>query len=182
MPIALVLITIGALMAYSSIEGVTIADAFAGAIGRKLNPKGTSLADALAPLGNAPNATAPENQVGPSSAGNTAKVDGVTIAGWIAPIVTYARAHGWNGRVQSGVRDVNAQVQACINVCGNPNGCPGTCAAPGTSNHQEIAYPGGAIDVSDPAGFQQAISTYPGGPPIHNDLPNDRGHMSVSGH
>jgi hypothetical protein len=109
-------------------------------------------------------------------------IDGHPVAGWIVPVVAYARKHGWHGTVTSGVRTDSEQRAACIHVCGNPNGCEGTCAPPGQSNHRGSKYPLGAIDVTDPAGFARAISTYPGGPPIKNDLPKDVVHFSASGH
>ena len=47
------------------------------------------------------------------------------------------------GVVQS-YRSCAAQRLACIRVCGDPAGCPGTCAEPGTSYHQR----GKAIDIT----------------------------------
>lgn len=108
-------------------------------------------------------------------------IDGFPVAGWIANIVLWARANGWTGTVTSGIRSDAAQRQACINVCGNPNGCAGTCAKPGTSNHRLQVFPGGAVDVTNPAQFALVLSKYPGGAPIKNALPNDLGHFSRNG-
>lgn len=36
----------------------------------------------------------------------------------------------------SGYRSPEQQRQACIRVCGNPEGCPSRCARPGSSQHQ----------------------------------------------
>jgi hypothetical protein len=47
------------------------------------------------------------------------------------------------GVVQS-YRSCAAQRLACLRVCGDSAGCPGTCAEPGTSYHQR----GEAIDVT----------------------------------
>ena len=41
-------------------------------------------------------------------------------------------------------RSCREQAQACTNICGNPEGCPGTCARPGSSYHQL----GAAIDIT----------------------------------
>lgn len=111
-----------------------------------------------------------------------ATIDGVLVAGWIAEIVAWAKLNGWNGTVTSGIRSDSQQRQACIHVCGNPNGCPGRCAKPGQSNHRGSVFPLGAVDVTDPAGFARVLRGYPGGPPIKNDLPNDLVHFSRSGH
>lgn len=109
-------------------------------------------------------------------------IDGIKVAGWIAYIVRWARAHGWTGVVTSGIRSDEQQRQACINVCGNPNGCPGTCAKPGTSNHRGTIFPSGAVDVTNYVQFASVLKNYPGGPPIINDLPSDLGHFSRTGH
>ena len=72
-------------------------------------------------------------------------VDGVTLQ----PVAMKAfrkaqrRAHGSISVVQS-YRSCAEQVKACRNICGDPNGCPGTCARPGTSYHQL----GAAIDIT----------------------------------
>jgi hypothetical protein len=52
-------------------------------------------------------------------------------------------AHGQISVVQS-YRSCGQQAEACRNICGNANGCPGTCASPGASYHQL----GAAIDVT----------------------------------
>jgi uncharacterized membrane protein len=52
-------------------------------------------------------------------------------------------AHGQISVVQS-YRSCDEQAKACRNICGNANGCPGTCASPGSSYHQL----GAAVDVT----------------------------------
>jgi hypothetical protein len=111
----------------------------------------------------------------------TRVIDGIPVAKWIAPIVLWARAHGWHGRVTSGYRTVAQQRQACIHVCGNPNGCPNRCAKPGTSNHQYTEFPRGAVDVTDYDTFGAVVAHYPGEHTIHNALPLDPVHFSFSG-
>lgn len=41
-------------------------------------------------------------------------------------------------------RSCHQQAQACRNICGDPSGCPGRCAKPGTSYHQL----GAAVDIT----------------------------------
>lgn len=71
------------------------------------------------------------------------------IANWIIPHIWDIWNAGWRGVVTSGYRSPDDQCRACIGVCDNCGGCPGRCAAPGTSNHQRYVYPGGAIDVTN---------------------------------
>ena len=82
--------------------------------------------------------------------------------------------------MNSGYRSAAYQCEVCRNVCGNCGGCPGTCAAPGTSNHGRSDYPGGAVDVSDYytfAAVQRRI-----GSPLHNSLgARDPVHFSFTG-
>lgn len=110
-------------------------------------------------------------------------IDGHLVAGWIGAIVLWARDNGWTGSVTSGIRSDQEQAQACIHVCGNPQGCPNRCAAPGTSNHKGIVFPLGAVDVTNPSQFAQVLSRYPGGAPLKNALPDtDPVHFSRTGH
>jgi len=53
------------------------------------------------------------------------------------------RANGTIEVVQS-YRSCAQQAEACRNICGNRNGCPGRCAPPGLSYHQL----GAAIDIT----------------------------------
>lgn len=108
--------------------------------------------------------------------------DGKPVALWIIPHLKYARNHGWNGSVSSGYRSKKEQIAACIHVCGNPNGCPGTCAKPGTSNHERKTWPGGAVDVTDYANFGRIVKGSPHSGRLINDLPDDPVHFSQTGH
>jgi D-alanyl-D-alanine carboxypeptidase len=54
------------------------------------------------------------------------------------------RLSGGRITVVQSYRSCGAQALACLKICGDANGCPGTCAAPGRSYHQL----GAAIDVS----------------------------------
>lgn len=72
----------------------------------------------------------------------TANFEGTTVAGWIAPILKYGRAHGWKGSVSSGFRSYADQVRIY-------NSGVRPAAVPGTSNHEGADFPRGAVDVSD---------------------------------
>jgi LAS superfamily LD-carboxypeptidase LdcB len=59
----------------------------------------------------------------------------------------FRRARRLAGRpieVVQSYRSCQEQAEACRNICGNPEGCPGRCAPPGLSWHQY----GAAIDVT----------------------------------
>lgn len=71
-----------------------------------------------------------------------AQYGGKPVAAWIAPILAYARQHGWRGTVTSGYRSLGQQT-AIYNSGVRP------AAKPGQSNHEMTAFPGGAVDVSD---------------------------------
>jgi hypothetical protein len=66
---------------------------------------------------------------GPAGLGN---FDGFQVAKWIIPILTWARKHGWKGSITSGYRSHAHNVAQGRNY---------------HSNHEDTAYPGGAIDV-----------------------------------
>lgn len=118
----------------------------------------------------------------PEDDDNLVKIDGYWVAGWIAKIVLWARAHDWDGKVTSGYRSDADQREACRHVCGDPNGCPGRCAKPGTSNHRYKTYPGGAVDVTEYGTFATVVARYPYGDTIKNALPTtDPVHFSLKG-
>lgn len=113
-----------------------------------------------------PGATLAAGNTAPSGLGT---FDGHPVAKWIIPAARFARKSGlWHGSVTSGWRDPNEVV--------TPS--PGLPVAPqGKSNHNKKNWPGGAIDVSDPDGFEAAMAKFPGvlklkrdpsiGDPIH---------------
>jgi hypothetical protein len=187
---ALAALTIGAWFTYSALTGKSLADVFKGGL-TPLDPSGkitpVEPTDATSDTTNRGNKLpSPFDVFGDLAGSGTVVIDGHAVAGWIAKQVLAARHHGWTGHVASGVRTYAEQVQACIHVCGNPNGCPGRCAKPGTSNHRGTRYPLGAVDVDDPAGFAAALQRAQAagditGPIIRNNLPNDRGHFSATG-
>ncbi len=98
------------------------------------------------------------------------------IAGWIAPILDWASQHGWSGSVTSGYRDYSQQ--AAINASG------AFSAPAGKSNHETTQYPGGAVDVSDPAQLIQVLKGYTGPYKLVGGVlgPADPEHFSATGH
>jgi hypothetical protein len=98
------------------------------------------------------------------------------IASWIAPVLDWASQHGWSGNVTSGYRSYSEQ--ASINA-------QGLYSAPaGTSNHESAAYPGGAVDVSDPSQLLAVLRGYPGPEKLVGGVlgPVDPEHFSATGH
>lgn len=102
--------------------------------------------------------------------------DGRLVAGWILPILNWARAHGWTGHITSGYR--SPEHNATI---------PG--ASP-TSNHLSMTYPGGAIDVggfgarAEGAALAGVLARYPRRPNLvwGGPVMSDWGHFSATGH
>lgn len=119
----------------------------------------------------------------PSSGGNWITFDGRTCCGWIAGILTRARASGiWHGSVISGVRTPEYSEQLCYAMCGAPS-CSGRCAGR-ASNHNATtcAYPQGAVDVTDYNGLEAYCRSH--GEKLYGGgyaLPQDYPHFSASG-
>jgi hypothetical protein len=84
--------------------------------------------------------------------------NGVPVAAWIAPILTYAAANGWNGHLvqYDGFRTYGDQVTV------SEGG--GIAAAPGRSRHEGTQWPDGAIDIPDDAANFNSIVNAPGSP------------------
>jgi LAS superfamily LD-carboxypeptidase LdcB len=75
-------------------------------------------------------------------------------------------------------RSCAAQALACLNICGDENGCPGTCARPGQSYHQL----GAAIDVSRDSLLSSQVVAALEAAGWCQSLPNtDPGHFSFGG-
>jgi hypothetical protein len=98
------------------------------------------------------------------------------IASWIVPALDWASQHGWSGTVTSGYRDYSAQ--ASINASGAYS------APAGTSNHETTQYPGGAVDVTDPAQLIQVLQGYTGPYKLVGGVLGavDPEHFSATGH
>lgn len=76
------------------------------------------------------------------------------IARWIGPYLSYGASHGWAGIVSSGFR-TRAEQAAIVSSGVKP------AAAPGTSNHEKSAFPGGAVDVTAAPSLAAALSKKP---------------------
>lgn len=124
-----------------------------------------------------------KNQVQGFFASGVAYYDGRPVAKWMVPYLNYARAHGWQGRVNSGWRNPVYSEQLCYSMCGAPS-CPGRCAGR-ASNHAGSKNPQGALDVSDYFTFGKIMASMPlpaGAPRLYNALGSrDPVHFSASG-
>lgn len=90
----------------------------------------------------------------PATKGGLSTFTGKPVAAWIAPILAYARAHGWGGAVTSGYRSY-AQQKAIYDSGVRP------AAVPGSSNHEMTAFPGGAVDVSNASQLSAILQRSP---------------------
>lgn len=115
---------------------------------------------------------------GPMPKGVVTDPDGKPVAAWIEPILNYARQHGWAGSVSSGWRSL-AEQTAIYNSGVRP------AAVPGTSNHEQTTYPGGAVDVTDAAQLSSILTHSPyastlvwagSKDPVHFSHPHDGGY------
>ena len=125
----------------------------------------------------APPSSAPAPATGTADVGT---FDGKPVARWLIPYLSWARDHGWTGRLNSGWRDPAYSEQLCMSICGAPT-CPLRCAGR-LSNHSGSVKPKGAIDVSEYVQFGQLMAVCPLQPRIFNDLPSDLVHFSATGH
>ena len=97
------------------------------------------------------------------------------IADWIVPVLEWAHAHGWSGTVTSGYRTYYEQAQ--LNAAG------AFSAPAGVSNHETTAYPGGAVDVTEPAQLIAVLKGYTGPLKLIGGVlgPADPEHFSATG-
>lgn len=97
------------------------------------------------------------------------------IADWIIPILQWASLYGWPGTVTSGYRTFYEQAQ--LNAAGAYS------APAGLSNHETTVYPGGAVDVTDPAQLIEVLRAYPGRLKLVGGVlgPVDPEHFSATG-
>ena len=88
------------------------------------------------------------------------------------------RLSGQRIAVVQSYRSCAAQALACLNICGDKDGCPGTCARPGQSYHQL----GAAIDVSPDSLLSRQVVAALEAAGWCQSLPNtDPGHFSFGG-
>jgi hypothetical protein len=97
------------------------------------------------------------------------------IADWIVPVLQWAYRNGWTGAVTSGFRTYLQQ--AALNAAGYFS------APAGASNHESTAYPGGAVDVTNPSQLIRVLATYPGPLKLVGGVlgPIDPEHFSATG-
>lgn len=120
-------------------------------LGKNLNDLGSSTS--ATPAAPKVKAMAPTAQT--KQSGGVTTFDGKPVASWIAPILAYARKHGWKGSVTSGFRSYAKQQY----LYSHPQGYP--VAKPGTSKHEGSQYPKGAVDVSNAAQLASIIGRSP---------------------
>ncbi len=97
------------------------------------------------------------------------------IADWIVSVLEWAYLHGWGGTVTSGYRSYYEQAQ--LNAAG------AFSAPAGLSNHETTAYPGGAVDVTNPSQLISVLVNYPGPRKLVGGVlgPVDPEHFSATG-
>jgi hypothetical protein len=104
---------------------------------------------------------------------------GKQVSNWIISVLKYAQGQGWGGSVTSGYRS-NAK-QAAIKAGDS------RAAAPGSSNHNSIDYPGGAVDVggfgakAEGSALNSKIGGFKGKNLVWGDGIKDYGHFSANG-
>ena len=118
------------------------------------------------------------SQTAATSAG-VVMFEGKPVAAWLKPYLDWARAHGWQGKLNSGYRTPEYSEHLCYGMCGAPR-CSGTCAGR-TSHHSIRVKPGGSIDVTDNIKFGELMRQCPYSPRLWNNLPDDRIHFSSTG-
>lgn len=107
----------------------------------------------------APAAALPASAPAAQGSSKVVQFDGKPVAGWIAPILQYARSQGWQGSVSSGYR-TDAEQTKIYNSGVRPAAVPKSEGGSG-SNHEGAVYPLGAIDVTDPQGLAKIIAGSP---------------------
>jgi hypothetical protein len=163
--------TLSGTQAAGSASSTNFASALAQAQGTPLS--GGSTATGLSPTGSTSAAGVTPGAVVPQAAWNPEQKQ---IAGWIAPVLDWASQHGWTGSVTSGYRDYSQQ--SAINASGAYS------APAGKSNHETTQYPGGAVDVTDPAQLIQVLKGYTGPYKLVGGVLGavDPEHFSATGH
>lgn len=116
------------------------------------------------------------------AADGTTVIDGKQVANWIAKWVLLARSKGlWHGIVISGYRSPEYSESICRGYCGQPT-CSSPPCAGRNSEHSQLVYPRGALDVDLAHAGEFASAMRVLGAPLHNAIPADPNHFSNSGH
>lgn len=139
-------IAAGGLLVWSGLKGSSVLGAAQDLIQGK-KPAGTN----VYPIGTPADAAAAV-PTGANSAVGAVNVDGAQVAAWIAEVILCARSKGWGGKATSGYRSTKEQAEVCATGV-QP------CAAPGTSHHQGIVFPDGAVDVTNAAQLSMILSS-----------------------
>lgn len=106
--------------------------------------------------------------------------DGKPVASWIHVRLTWARRHGWSGRLVSGYR-TNAEQRRLYDEWRRGERA-GPVAKPGFSNHEGRRYPRGACDVTEPEELERVLQQLPtSSRPLVPFGPGDRPHFSATG-
>lgn len=170
MTLGFALLTAGAALIYTGFKNMTMADL---ALGRPGPGQPPPIADVEGVSTGTDNGGATGNAPVNSKVSGVVNWRGTPVAKWLVPVLNRAVEAGWDGCLNSGYRTPAEQAAACAQTSG-------PCAAPGQSNHQGKRYPGGAVDVCNPASFQAAMNKI--GNPLRNSLgASDPVHFSVSG-
>jgi hypothetical protein len=138
-------------------------------------PSGNTTASFLSSIANANVSAAQAQAAGASIPLTTWNRLHKPIADWIVPVLQWAYQHGWTGYVTSGYRTYAEQ--AALNSAG-------LFSAPaGSSNHESTAYPGGAVDVTNPSQLIQVLAGYQGPEKLIGGVlgPADPEHFSATG-
>ena len=153
---------IGATLSGTAAAGASPSTTFASALAQAQGTTGST-----STAGVVPGAVIPQTSWNPQQK---------PIAGWIAPVLDWASQHGWTGSVTSGYRDY--QQQSAINASGAYS------APAGKSNHETTQYPGGAVDVTNPAQLIQVLKGYTGPYKLVGGVLGavDPEHFSATGH
>jgi hypothetical protein len=85
--------------------------------------------------------------------------DNKPVASWIAPILDYARQHGWQGSLNEGYR-TDRQQAGIYNSGVRPAAVPVSLGG-GGSNHEGKGWPAGAVDVSQAQQLSNILSRSP---------------------
>jgi hypothetical protein len=94
-----------------------------------------------------------------SAPGGVVDFEGHKVAGWIAPVLQYARKNGWKGTVTSGFR-TDAEQTRIYDSGVRPAAVPKSEGGSG-SNHEGSRFPLGAVDVSDAQQLSQILQKSP---------------------
>jgi hypothetical protein len=166
---------IGATLSGTTAAGASASTSFATALAQAQGTAGSpaTTGTGLTQAGTTSTASVVPGAVVPQTAWNPEQKP---IAGWITPVLDWASQHGWTGTVTSGYRDY--QQQASINASG------AFSAPAGKSNHETTQYPGGAVDVTNPAELIQVLKGYTGPYKLVGGVlgPADPEHFSATGH